>query len=136
MKSTYTRRYYRGNASSTRESNMFKKDHVQEQTFFGAPVQESAGNESQAIAEWKTLKDTEMIPSGAPPITFYDHARDFSMFEYETDHKEPLGKFWNAGENSKGDSAKKETLLRRTNLQVLTEEANKKKGGVKFLVGL
>ncbi|MBV4360532.1 DUF4157 domain-containing protein [Parasegetibacter sp. MAH-26] len=90
------------------------------------------GNESSAISEWKNFKDTEYIPSWAPPITLYDHARDFSKFEYEADHKDSLGVFWNASEKNKGDNDRKASLLQESNLQVLTKEANGKKSGVPF----
>lgn len=89
-------------------------------------------NEFNALTKWKEQKDKERIPSWAPPLTFYNHLKDFDKFKYETDHKKPLGWFWNNGENDKDDKQRSKTLLDTSNLQVLTDEANGKKGGVTF----
>ncbi|MBV4360533.1 eCIS core domain-containing protein [Pinibacter aurantiacus] len=48
MKSTYSRRYRRS-TSATKEQQMFKKDHLQEQTFFGAPVHDNFFKPNLAI---------------------------------------------------------------------------------------
>src|SRR6476646_8659365 len=48
MKSTYSRRYRRS-PSQSREGRMFKKDNLQEQTFFGTPVHENFFKPNVAI---------------------------------------------------------------------------------------
>lgn len=89
-------------------------------------------NQVQSVAMWKELKDKERIPSWSPPIDFYNHARDFQKFKYETDHITPLGQYWSGGEKNSSDSQRSQTALDQTNWEVLTDEKNRKKGGVQF----
>jgi len=90
-------------------------------------------NYANANKEWDKAQASKEIPvKKAPTFASYDHPKHFPTFKYETDHKSSLGNFWNSGEKNSDDNARSKTTLDQSNLQVLTEEANKEKSGVDF----
>jgi len=93
----------------------------------------SPTNYAAARNQWDALQSAKEIPvKKAPSFASYDHAKHFSTFGYETDHKTPLGTSWNSGEKNSDDAARSATTLNSANLEVLTEEANQAKSGVGF----
>lgn len=91
------------------------------------------GNYAAAELQWKALiASGELDPEQIPTFSSYDHPKHFSTFKYQTDHKTPLGAFWNSGENNKQDSDRSATTLDTSNFQLLTPKANREKSGVPF----
>jgi hypothetical protein len=92
-----------------------------------------ATDPAKAKAEWDRLIDAKLIDADkVPTFATYEHAKHFPPLEYETDHRKPLGEFWNAGENDKDDATRAATALEESNWQLLTEKENNLKSGVDF----
>ena len=90
-------------------------------------------NAVTAKAQWDAAQAAKEIPEKkAPTFASYDHPKHFPTFKYQTDHKTPLGSFWNAGEKNSDDAARSATTVDTGNLEVLTEEENNLKSGVRF----
>ena len=90
-------------------------------------------NYTTAKSQWDAALAAKEIPvEKAPTFASYDHLKHFRTFKYQTDHKTPLGVFWNSGEKNADDAARSKTTIDPNNLQVLTQEENRAKSGVAF----
>jgi len=120
--------YERGSGWSSVRDSVVREEKPDIRTRVRVAIQNKDSDRRRADEVWRQLIREDKIPSSANIATFTSD--DVERTEYQVDHIRPLSLNWQVdGGNNSDDGFRWAAVIERSNLRLITREANRRKSG-------